>query len=191
LAATLTFCPWVTTNIFRGTQLNLLAVNNPNIVDPSLYTAYCDNLSVRAFMPIPFDIKPSSCPNPLNVKSKGVLPVAILGTEELNISEIDPASIRLVIDQGGEGISPLRWSMDDVATPYEPYTGKEIAYDCNELGPDGYVDLTLKFNTQKVVAKLGTINDQEVKLITIMGNLREEFGGKPIIGEDMMLLISK
>lgn len=44
--------------------------------------------------PVPIDIKPQSCPNPINVKSRGVLPVAILGTAEFDVTTIDPASIR-------------------------------------------------------------------------------------------------
>ena len=34
---------------------------------------------------VPIDIKPQSCPNPLNVNSKGVLPVAILGTDTFDV----------------------------------------------------------------------------------------------------------
>ena len=52
---------------------------------------------------VPVDIKPTSCPNPLNPKSNGVVPVAILGTADFDVSQIDPASILL------EGVAPLRW----------------------------------------------------------------------------------
>ena len=57
------------------------------------------------------DIKPTSCPNPLNVKSGGVLPVAILGTEDFDVAEIDASTVQLA------GVSPLRWSIEDVAAP--------------------------------------------------------------------------
>jgi hypothetical protein len=50
---------------------------------------------------VPINIKPGSCPNPLNVKNKGVLPVAILGMEEFDVPMIDVASIRL------EGVAPM------------------------------------------------------------------------------------
>ena len=68
------------------------------------------------------DIKPQSCPNPLNVKKKGVLPIAILGTEDFDVTEIDPASVEL------EYISPLRWALEDVATPYEPFRKRKIPW---------------------------------------------------------------
>ncbi|UCF66491.1 MAG: hypothetical protein JSV80_11920 [Acidobacteriota bacterium] len=41
------------------------------------------------------DVKPGSCPNPVNVTSRGTLPVAILGTADLDVTTIDPDSIRL------------------------------------------------------------------------------------------------
>jgi hypothetical protein len=180
---------WVPTDLFfGGVFLEMAGLNDPAI-DLSVYNAYFDNLSIKAYRPFPLDIKPCSCPNPLNVESRGVLPVAILGTETLDVSEIDPASVRLVTAQGGEGISPLRWSMDDVSTPYEPYTGKETVEDCNEFGPDGYLDLTLKFDKQEIVEKLGAVEDRQVKLFTVTGKLIEELGNTPIIGEDIVMLI--
>jgi hypothetical protein len=178
---------WVPTDVFfGGVFLEMAAINDPGVIDPSGYKAYFDNLSINAYAPVPLDIKPSSCPNPLNVKSRGVLPVAILGTEMLDVSEIDPASIRLVTAQGGEGISPLRWSTEDVAGPYEPYIGKEGAYDCNESGPDGYMDLTVKFDSREIAAQLGAVDGRTDKLFTVYGELKEEFDGTPIIGEDFV-----
>ncbi len=100
---------------------------------------------------VPVGIKPQSCPNPFNTKSKGVLPVAILGTGDFDVTQVDPVSVRL------QGVSPLRWDTEDVATPFEPFTGKEDAYDCNEYGPDGYADLTLKFDSQEIVVVLGDV----------------------------------
>ncbi|MHC4336466.1 MAG: hypothetical protein ACYSTG_00750, partial [Planctomycetota bacterium] len=95
------------------------------------------------------DIKPGSCPNPLNVKSKGVLPVAILGSEDFDVNAVDVASIRLA------GVAPIRGSYEDVGAPVID------ANDCNctEDGPDGYLDLTLKFKTQEIVEPIGEVND--------------------------------
>ena len=102
-----------------------------------------------------------------------VLPIAILGTGDLDVTEIDPGSVRL------EGVSPLRWSIKDVATPYEPYLGKEDAYDCHELAPDGYADLALKFDAQEIVAALGEVHDGDVLVLQLIGNLKEAFGAYP------------
>lgn len=131
---------------------------------------------------LPVDIKPGSCPNPFNAASKGVLPVAVLGTEDLDVSTIDPASIRL------NGVAPLRSSYEDVGTPFEPYTGKETcALDCNDWGMDDLMDLTLKFDRQDLVDALGgPPDDNECIVMTLTGNFYEEFGGGPIVGEDVV-----
>ncbi|MHC4736596.1 MAG: right-handed parallel beta-helix repeat-containing protein [Planctomycetota bacterium] len=84
------------------------------------------------------DIKPGSCPNPLNVKSLGVLPVAVLGSEDFDVSSIDVASIRLA------GVAPIRSSYEDVATPVSDSNECE----CSTEGPDGFPDLTLKFENR-------------------------------------------
>jgi PKD repeat protein len=134
---------------------------------------------------VPIDIKPNSCPNPLNVSDRGVLPIAILGTATFDVSHIDPASVRL------EGVAPLRWSLEDIATPYEPYSGRQGAYDCNDYGQDGFIDLTLKFMAQEIVAAVGEVNDGDVLVFHLLANLKEEFGGTPIMGEDVVLIIKQ
>lgn len=135
--------------------------------------------------PVAVDIKPQSCPNPLSTKDKGTLPIAILGSDTFYVSQIDPASVRL------EGVAPLRWALEDVAAPYEPFLGKEEIYDCNEAGPDGFLDLTLKFKTQEVVAALGEVNDGDVLVLHLTGNLLAEYGGTPVVGEDVIWIVEK
>ena len=71
---------------------------------------------------VAIDIRPTSCPNPFMVGSKGVIPLAILGTADFDVTQIDPASVRLA------GIEPLRWANEDVSTPFEPYIGKQDAF---------------------------------------------------------------
>lgn len=135
-------------------------------------------------MEVPLDIKPGSCPNPINVNSKGKLPVAILGTEDLDVTQIDPTSIRLM------GVAPLRSDLEDVGTPFEPFIGKEDChFDCTEDGSDEFTDLTLEFDTQEVVAALGEVSDGDCVVLSLTGNLLEEFGGTPIDGEDVVIIL--
>jgi hypothetical protein len=131
---------------------------------------------------VPVDIRPGGCPNPLSTKELGVLPVAIAGTATLDVTQIDPASVRL------EGVAPLRFSLADVATPYEPYTGKVHALDCTMLGPDGFVDLVLQFDAPAIIAALGPVVDGQVRVLKLTGNLKQEFGGRPIVGEDVIVI---
>ncbi len=120
------------------------------------------------------DIKPMSWPNPLNVKDKGVLPVAILGTADFDVSQVDPATVRL------EGVAPLRWALEDVGQPGVPLAG-----------PDGIMDLSFKFDAQAIVAVLGVVNDGDNVVLHLTGNLKPEFGGTPIAGEDVVVIIKK
>jgi hypothetical protein len=131
------------------------------------------------FINVFLDIKPGSCPNPLNLKSKGVLPVAILGTEDFDVTTIDPVTI-LLTREGYEGVAPLRWAYEDVATPFDG----ELC-ECHDLNGDGYLDLTLKFKMQELVETLylGEIKGETISL-TIIGNLKEEAGSTPIRGSD-------
>jgi hypothetical protein len=103
------------------------------------------------FSPVFLDIKPGSCPNPVNLKEKGILPVAILGTEDFDVKTIDPATIRLSKEGVAGSVAPLRWSYEDVGTPL-PSGGEPC--DCWDLNGDGYMDLSLKFKAQDVVGTL-------------------------------------
>ena len=131
---------------------------------------------------VPVDINPTSCPNPLNVKSKGVLPVAILSTVNFDATQVDVTTVTL------EGVSPLRSNLEDVATPFDPFTGKENALDCNEDAGDGFTDLTLKFDRQAVVGALGPVNDGDVIALRLEGALLD---GTPIEGEDVIVIKKK
>ena len=148
----------------------------------------CDTASVTidVAVPVAIDIKPGSCPNPFNLKSQGVLPVAILGTAEFDVATIDPASINLKI--GSQEVRPIRSSLEDVATPF---TGEITSCEnCTELGPDGYMDLTLKFSTQAIVQAIGVdnVNDGDCFILTLTGTLND---GTPIIGEDVLRILKK
>lgn len=138
-------------------------------------------------IPVFFDIKPTSCPNPLNRKSNGVLPVAILGTEDFDVTTIDPLTIRLSLDGNRDGgVAPLRSDFEDVATPL--IEGDEC--ECHDLGPDDYMDLTLKFSTQDLVAmNLSSYAVGEVVPLILTGNLLESAGDTPIIGRDCVLIV--
>jgi len=126
-----------------------------------------------------FDIKPQSCPNPLNVTSEGVLPVAILGTDNFDVNDIDVSTVQLA------GVAPLRSSIEDEAAPL---SNRQDECDCTTDGADGFDDLTLKFDTQTIVAALGPVNDGDEIVLTITGNLTD---GTPIEGKDCVIIKSK
>jgi len=141
------------------------------------------------------DIKPGSCPNPINIKSQGVLTVAILGAEGFDVTTIDPASIQLFY---GDTLlaDAIRSSIEDVAAPF---VGDLLSCeDCYISGPDGYPDLTVKFRTQDIVAPLLVALEEELGeepdidglciVLTLTGVLSDE---TTITGEDVVRILAK
>jgi len=128
---------------------------------------------------VELDIKPQSCPNPFNTKSKGKLPVAILGTQDFDATTVDPATVLL------EGVSPLRWDYEDVSRPVDP---REDVCDCTADTGDGYLDMTLKFDRQEILAALEPVSDGEVRVLTLTGMT---YDGIPILGQDCVVIRKK
>ncbi len=135
------------------------------------------------------DIKPGSCPNPFNRKSRGVLPVAVLGTMDFDVTTIDVSTVRLARADGvGGEVAPLEGPpgphsvFEDVATPFE---GEPC--DCHDLGADGYLDLSMKFSSPDVVAVL-ELDDvpggSELELV-VTGSLLDE---TPFVAYDCIVL---
>lgn len=132
------------------------------------------------------DIKPGSCPNPINSKSNGVLPVAILGTEEFDVTTIDPASVRLTREGSEIQVAPLRWALEDVGTPY---LGELCG--CHDLNGDGIMDLTLKFKTKEVKALFDPTSEKRMTIpLMIIGNLMEYFSGTAFYGHDCVWILN-
>ena len=56
----------------------------------------------------------------------------------------------------------------------------------------GLTDLTFKFDKQEIVKVLGTdLEDSQCIRLNLSGNLLEEFGGTPLVGEDGMVIRKK
>jgi len=164
-----------------GTILTNTATIDSNESDPAVVEENTEICPVSVYI----DIKPGGCPTPLNVGSKGVLPVAVLGTADFDITTIDPQSITLA------GVPPLRWSMEDVATPYDINFDECSIYDCHEATGDGYVDLTLKFDTQEIAAAIEEVYDRECLILELTGDLKTEYGGLPFKGGDVVSILKK
>jgi outer membrane protein assembly factor BamB len=177
----------------EGAWVDRTSAAQPNA--PERLCATVDNLSEFAIfesgLEVALDIKPGSCPNPLDVTSKGVLPAAILGSANFDVSQVDPESILLfrVNQDDPAKVSPLRWALGDVATPYEPFIGKTDADQCTGAGSDGFEDLTLKFDTWAVIDALGEVSDRETVVLKLQADLLPEYGGSSIVGEDVVLIL--
>jgi len=123
---------------------------------------------------VSLDIKPGSCPNPINNRSRGLLPVAVMGTATFDVNDIDVSSLQL------EGVDPFLSGYEDVGTPY----GGDLC-GCTEAGPDGFLDLTLKFFTEDVIDAIGEFPLGD-RTLTLTGTLLD---GTPIQGQDCVIVV--
>ncbi len=154
------------------------------VIDAAGNTASCSfDVTVNppvADADVAFDIKPRSCPNAVNVdrnwqRSNAVLPVAILGTADFDVHDIDPASLRL------EGVAPLRWSFEDVSRPVSDPEDCE----CTTAGPDGHVDLTVKFRLVDILSAIVPLSSGDEPSLTITGMTTD---GEAFSGADCILV---
>jgi len=94
---------------------------------------------------VEIDIKPGSDNNSINLKSKGVVPVAVLTTVGFDASTVDPGSVEFA------GAEPVRWRLCDV-------------------DDDGDMDVLFHFKTQELnleedsteATLTGTANEVEI-----------------------------
>ncbi|MHC4441777.1 MAG: choice-of-anchor Q domain-containing protein [Planctomycetota bacterium] len=119
-------------------------------------------------IPVDLDILPDDCPNQLtvNTRSKGKLPMAILGTESFNANQIDVNSISI-----NGSVFPVRTpKIDDVCTPAE---GDEC--ECHIAGADGHNDLIVHFLRREVILalELDTLEPGTVVPISVYGLLSD------------------
>ena len=123
-----------------GAVFDLIAFRNDPVPVLNAVIAAC----VEAAIPVVADAKPTSCPNPFKVGQKGVMPWALLGSDEFDVSYIDETSLVL------NGACPaLRTALEDVATPYDgERSDPPLEGECTTDAADGFIDLTVKFDSE-------------------------------------------
>ena len=109
--------------------------------------------------PVTIDIKPSNDTNPINPKSKGVIPVAILTTSTFDATIVDPLSVK--------------FGPNDATETH----GRGHIEDANG---DGLLDLVLHFNTQETGIRC---SDSSASLTG------ETFDGQAIGGSDSIRMV--
>ncbi len=114
---------------------------------------------------IGIDIKPGGLPNSINPSSNGVIPVAILGTSSVDVSVIDPTTLKFRASEDDPLISP-----------------NVIGFGFEDVNDDGFIDLVAHFRTQTTGIKCDTTQGQ------LDGNI---FAGSSIIGFDSINPVGK
>jgi hypothetical protein len=117
---------------------------------------------------VEIDIKPGSDSNPINPKSKGLIRVAILTTDEFDAAGVDPGTVKLA----GASIA------------VRGKAGKLMAH-LEDIDGDDDFDLVLHVDTQSEGA---VWENGEVFLI---GRTYEELGAQDIQGSDYIIIVPK
>ena len=131
--------------------------------------------------PVAIDIRPGLCPNHLRLESSLTLPVAVLGTMDFDVANIDPGSVRLGREGTGE-CAPSAWGYADVGM-----TVIGSAPDCNNPRGDGLDDLVLEFPIADLVKTLELADEAGQ---TLRLHLRGKIvTGQAIEGADEVVLL--
>jgi hypothetical protein len=107
--------------------------------------------------------------------------MAILGTEDFDVNDIDPGSISIA-DVAFPQKPP---SIEDVAAPVD-----EDECTCEEVGPDGFSDLVIHFSRREIITAIGLeamAPGTEVP-ITVTGELLD---GTPFEATDCVRIIAR
>jgi serine protease AprX len=126
-----------------------------------------------AAIQVAVDVLPGSCENPFNPGRRGVLPALIAGAPDLDVRDVDVASLRL----GGAGAT--RSSVADWSGP-----GGEA--ECRTPSPDGFDDLWVAFDAADVAASLGRAGSGDTAELVLTGRLND---GTPLEGQAVVRIV--
>ena len=141
--------------------------------------------TVPPTMFVPVDVEPGHCPSHFEVYGQGEVPVAILGTDRLDVNDIAIETIRL------REVLPVRSEKKDVATPYRLYrwwiTGnEEVKADyCTDQGPDGRLDLVLYFDKEDILKAVGATRSGDLLVLKVIARSKS---GVPLMGQDVAVI---
>jgi hypothetical protein len=144
-------------HLWKGT-IDEVAIYNRILLPEEVAEHYQNGLNGLGYeiriIPVVVDIKPGSDPNSINPKSKGVIPVAVLTTDDFDATSVDPLSVEF----GPNGAKETH--------------GKGHIED---VDGDGDMDMVLHFKTQDSGIQCGQT------AVTLTG---ETIGGIAITGTD-------
>jgi|GEM_PF-1950260 len=123
-----------------------------------------DNICYEAVIEVDIDIKPGSFPNSINLKNKGVVPVAILGSAEFDVLLVDVTTLDF------EGAAPAH-DLTDAAV---------YADHLQDVNGDGFLDLVCHFSTPE----LGLTESSTAGTLTA-----SLLDGTPISGTDSVRIV--
>lgn len=104
----------------------LLLITLALLVFPAFGTAYAQ--MEHPHMGVSVDVKPGSDPNTINLKNRGLIPVALFGSAEFDVEQVDTTTARF---------GPMHHQMDGGALA--------VMVNVEDVNLDGYPDLVFFF----------------------------------------------
>jgi hypothetical protein len=118
----------------------------------------------------------------MRVESTIEIPIAVLGTTDFEVGEVDPATVRLSREESATEVEPLGWRYADVGTPL---IGGVCA--CHKLRGDGIDDLEFEFLIEDLVVAFDLESHSgEIVPLVLVGNLMT---GEAIEGVDCAFVV--
>ena len=162
---------------------NVIEIRSVNFFSYGTYSSnpagliYKVDVSYEMPIEVNIDIKPGSDPNSICLSDQGNLPIAILGTEDFDVTTIDPETILLggvdLAERGSPKRPKLAYSFEDASGPGGT--------------PDGYLDLMAFFSVQELITANALTEDTTA--LTLDANLYAEHGATPITGTDSVRVV--
>jgi len=125
---------------------------------------------------VDIDIKPDSTQNTINLLNNGVIPVAILSTDNFDVANIDTS-----LDENGEG----KLLFSNATAKLKGKSGSYISRE--DVDGDGDIDLLVHFYTNQIDVTMLEVND-EFTYATISGQLLD---GTKIVGKDTIIITNQ
>jgi len=136
---------------------------NSYYLDEGDYTLIIDGMS-PAVTQIPIEIKPGSDePAPINPRSRGKIPVALLGSADFDVADVDTSSLTF-------GATGTERSLHKCAKRGE------------DVNDDGYLDLVCHFNNQDTGFRRGHVEGYLKGQMKAKTRARGASGGMPFEG---------
>jgi hypothetical protein len=161
-----------------------------------------DNICIKD-VGLMVDIKPGSCPNAYNLKKKGVMPAAIMGSYVLDVTQLDMDSVRLcLVDGENEScIAPIRTELEDAGIFCSECQDCNCIFylpGCDENDVcqyDGLLDLAMKFNSTELASLLIAAEKEPGDLVplVIKAEYTDSVALEPQVlqGQDCIIIVNK